>query len=182
VPATGCVFDGTPLLRDRFDDGVMTWTVTDGQWFEAAGKLQNVFSSTTSPTVFAPLPWPSGVSGCSVCTIEAELETAGGTGSQVRLFGWYQSESNYVVVIMNEATDRWTLGQQAGSQVTLLARSREIRPNVRYEVRVDFDGANFRLWVNDLLMITLPPVAHPTGNVGLRALRTTLKVDSLQVN
>ncbi|HSE41898.1 MAG TPA: SBBP repeat-containing protein, partial [Acidobacteriota bacterium] len=165
--------DNDGLLFDDFENHVMNWQVVKGQWIETNGTLIGI--ATNAAIAFAPIPWsPSSASGCSNCTIEIDMETAGGSFNKVIVEGWYQDNRNRVELILNEEKDKWILKQRSGGSIVAKAKAAAVlNPQVRYDVLLSFDGSNFSLIVNGSQILTMQAAAAPSGKVGLKVKKTT---------
>lgn len=162
----------TPYLFDGFQDGIMDWNVIRGQWQESENSLRG--TAKRLAIAFAPLPWvPSGVWGCSTCTIVTDMQTAGGEGSRVYLVGWFADTKNYVELLMNEESNKWVLKQRSSGKVVAKARARDfIRPGVRYQVQLNYDGSQFTLWIGGRTVLTMTAATQPFGNIGFKVKNT----------
>lgn len=155
---------GTVLFGDDFEDGTKSvdWTYK-GKWSESGGSL--VGSSAKKGTTIAS----PAFTGCDNCTIHTTMNTTGGTHAYISLLGWYQDSANYVDLAMKQDIKKWILRQHVGGVVVAKTlKSQTIRRNVTYDVRLRFDGNQFTVYVDDVLIITLDKAASsaPTGTVG----------------
>lgn len=153
-------------LVDDFEDDVLApWTYIKGSWSEASGALIGRSDRTaTAISTFA---------GCSLCSVEAVLQSGDNDGSSVSLLGWYRDGKNQVDLVMKEHEDRWVLKQVAGGSVVASARTRRvIDPGVSYRTRIEFDGATFRVFVDQQQVLTMPSVGNPDGTMGFRVKKT----------
>ena len=164
------VLDRETLLANNFDDGILDWNVQKGNWQETGGALVG-----SKGTIFASTPWsPSGLSDCSICTIEVDMQTSGGPNARITLQGWFLNGRNRVDLIMNEGKNVWMLRQRSnGGLVAKAKASATIDPNVNYHVLLSFDGTNFQLIVDGTVLFTVPAGATPSGNVGFKVKNTT---------
>jgi hypothetical protein len=164
--------DREVLLANDFEDGILDWNAQKGNWQETGGAL---VSATSKGTIFATTPWPpSGLSECSICTIEVDMQTAGGKGTLITLQAWFMNGSNRVDLLMKEDKNVWMLRQRSGGRVVTKAKaSATIDPNVNYHVQLSFDGTNFQLIVDGAVLFTVPAGANPLGNAGIKVKNTT---------
>jgi uncharacterized delta-60 repeat protein len=167
-------------FADDFEDGILAtnWAFPKGNWQETGGSL--VGSTTRKAIALTQPPF----AGCSLCGVTSTLQTAGGTGNKVELLGWYTDKDNMLEVMMKEEADRWLVKQHSDGIVVAKAKaSLPISPNVSYKVFVDFDGTNFLVYVDDVLIITLPKGAGttPDGRVGFQVKNTTGTFDFITV-
>lgn len=162
------------LLFDDFEDSIFDWDSKKGSWSESGGAMQGTGSATA--LAYGPLPWsPSGVSGCSVCTIEVDMETAGDPFNKTFLEAWYVNNGTRVELLMKEASNKWVLKEKSGGAVVAKQKaSLTIDPGVNYHVKLSFDGSAFQLFIDNNPAITMPAgAAVPAGNVGFKIKNTT---------
>lgn len=57
-----------------------------------------------------------------------------------------------------------------------------ITPDTPYGVLVLFDGSNFQLFIDNILVLTLPAAATPNGTVGFQVKGTSGTFDEIVVN
>lgn len=171
------------LLADDFEDGVFSWTTTDpAHWTESGGTLSGI-----SGQAMAPLPWnPSGQTACSACTVEADVQTAGGSFNKVVLVGWYAGKEENVQLIMDQPLGRFVLKQRSGGAVVARGKgSWPIETGVNYHVSVQFDGTVFHVSVNGVSLFSvradLIGGSLPAGNFGFRVRNTTGTFDNIMV-
>lgn len=149
----------TCLFCDDFEDGTLSlsWEYLKATWTESGGTL-NV-APTKKATALAD---PVFAAGCSVCTIESTLMTA---GKEIWLYGWYHDKKNTVEVLAT--TGYWTLRQRVAGKIS--AQSKVIAPvqsNVTYDVRLTNDGKNVFLWIDGSLLSAIPITGPILGTVG----------------
>jgi hypothetical protein len=173
---------GSCLFCDDFEDGVLdpNWSYIKPSWSESGGNLIGTPLKRKAIAIASPV-----FGGCSVCSVEAKMQTAGGIGNRVWLLGWYLDKRNTIELLMKEESDRWILKQRsAGSIVARMKASQVIDPNVDYKVKIQFDGTNFQVTVNDLLIMTMPksPGTSPSGTTGFQVKSTTASFDEISVD
>lgn len=171
--------DSPCLFCDDFEDGILApWTYSKPLWSETSGNLVGV-STKKLTAVATPV-----FAGCATCTIEATMMTAGGSGNQLRLLGWYQSKSNDVELLFKEEADKIILKQRVNGNV--VAKNKvafPIVPGISYDVSMDYDGTAFHVYVNSVLMITLQkaPSTSAFGSVGFFVKATTGTFGQIEV-
>lgn len=175
--------DPTPtcLFCDDFNDGLLAtnWTYTNGNWSEVAGNL--VGTHTKKANAIANPAFV--VAGCSSCTVTAVLQTIGGPGNKVSVFGWHVDKKNNVELLMKEENEKWVLKQRVNGAVVAKAKFLQtIDPNTFYTADLSFDGTNFQVMIDGAPIITLPAIGVPNGTVGFQVKRTTGNFDSISVN
>lgn len=175
VTATGCLF------CDDFEDGVIDpgWTTVKPGWSEDGHNLIGTPSGNKATVTATPV-----FTGCSNCSVNADMQTSGGIGNKVWLLGWYVDKSNRVEVLMKEENDRWVIKQRFNGSVVKAKAIQQIDPLTTYNVEVTFDGTNFRLYVNGTLMITMSkaPGSTPNGTVGFQVKGTTGRIAFITVD
>jgi uncharacterized delta-60 repeat protein len=160
-------------FSDDYEDGVLAsdWTYVKPNWIETAGNLTGIPTAKPAEVIATP-----AFGGCSVCNMEASMQTAGGAGNKLWFLTWFVDKKNTVEVLMKEETNKWILRQRVnGAIVAKTKGAATILPNVFYNVRVTFDGVNFELFVDGISLATLPAFAAPNGTVGFRVKKTTGK-------
>lgn len=160
------LFGSDFLLQDEFEDGIADWTVLAGAWIEANGSLT---STAKKNRVVAPVPWsPSGVSFCSVCTIEVDFSVSALNGKTI-IHGWYQDPNNDVSLTVKK-DGRWKLLQKSAGKVVAKSKAKlGIVAGQNYHVEINFDGGSFRVFVDGINLMTVPAGASAQGNAGLEA-------------
>ena len=172
----------TCLFCDTFNNGVLStgWTYLKPDWVESGGLLSGTPTGKKAIVVAIPI-----FSGCSNCTVEAEMRTAGGPKNRVWLLAWYIDAKNTIELMMNEQGDSWVLKQKVNKSVVAKAKGlATINPNTTYDVRITFNGTQFQVFIDNTLLITMPKGAgtNPTGTVGFQVRSTTGGIDSVTVN
>jgi hypothetical protein len=169
------------LLLDEFDDDVQSWPVKKGTWVESNGTLSG--SGPKSAIIYAPQPWfPSGVSGCTTCTLETDVMTAGGFGNKIFVQPWYQDKQNRVDVLLKQESGKIILKQKVnGFTAQKMKASFNIIPNTFHHIKVGFDGTNFHLEVDGTSLITMPADATPSGNLYFQVKQTTASIERVEI-
>ncbi len=172
------------LLRDDFQDGVVTWNVKSGIWNEQGNFLNGSLDQENNKAlVFAPVPWnPSGVNGCTRCTVETSINTSGGPGSQVVVHAWHQNSVNRVELSLKEDVDRWKLKHIVnGKLVASVRKTLAIEPGINYRIKLRYDGTQFQVWVDDELLITMLSSSIPSGKAGFEVRKTSASFDYILI-
>jgi hypothetical protein len=149
------------LFSDDFQDGNASgWTFTAGTWSVVNGDLTG-----TAKTGNALSP---SFGGCTVCTIESDvrIKTSNGRAS---VFGWYQNSSTHVELQIQDDKNKYIFRQLSGGNVVRTRTvSRAIAANRYYKIKMLFDGSNFKVYVDGVLIMTVAPGITPAGRVGFR--------------
>jgi hypothetical protein len=172
----------TCLFCDNFNDGVLStgWTYLKLDWVESGGFLSGTPAGRKAIVVATPI-----FAGCSNCTVEAEMRSAGGPQGLVWLLAWYIDKKNTLELMMNEKGDKWLLKQKVNGKTAKKAKGLStIDPDTTYDVRITFDGNQFQVYINNTLLITMPKKngSNPNGTVGFQSKNTTGSFDSVTVN
>ena len=102
--------------------------------------------------------------------------------SVVSLLGWYQDEDNLVELQMKAQTGKWVLEQRINGKVVAKKKARMvIAQNTSYDVRLVYDGVEFRLYVDQQLAIRMQSVGTPQGTVGFQTRNASARFDLIQV-
>lgn len=150
-----------PYSDDFSDNDASDWTAAKGTWTVTGGVLQG--SSAKKASIYSPFQ------GCSICTIETDLQI--NTPGKISLLGWFRSKSEFVEVRLIEDTNRLVLLQRSGGTVSAKRKVNfVVDPGVNYHAKIVFDGTQFQLFMNGdtTPLITLPANGTPSGGVGFR--------------
>jgi hypothetical protein len=168
----------TCIFCDDFEDGVLdpNWTYIKPGWNETGGALVGTPSGRKAIALATPI-----FAGCANCSVEAVMRTAGGTGNRVWLLAWYQNKKQTVEVMMKEETDRWVVKQKSGVVVAKGKAQSTILPNTDYLVRIIYNGSQFQLFIDNMLLLTLPSGTAANGTVGFQSKATIGTFGSITV-
>lgn len=167
------------MYCDEFDDGSLNgWTILKPAWNESNGKLIGV------PVKKAMVIARPEFAGCVNCRVETIMESAGGNGNKLWMFGWYIDKKNTVELLMKEGSDKWILKQRVNGKVIAKVNARSlIEPNIPYTVRIEFDGSDFHVLVNNVELLAMAAAAPVTaGTVGFAAASTTGSFEYVHIN
>ncbi len=170
----------TCIFCDDFEDDILdlNWTYIKPGWSETGGALVGTPSGRKAIAVASPV-----FAGCpGSCSVEAVMRTGGGVGNRVWLLAWYQSKQETVEVMMKEETDRWVVKQKSGGTVVAKGKIQAtILSDTDYLVRITYNGSQFQLFVDNVLLLTLLGGAAANGTVGFQAKSTTGTFGSITV-
>lgn len=173
--SAGCLF------CDNFNDNILAsnWNYVKPGWTENGGSLIGTPTGRKAIAVATP-----AFGGCQNCTAQTTMKSAGGTGNRVWLLAWHVDKRNVVELLMNEESNKWILKQRVnGAVVAKTKASSQIDPNVFYNVTVSFDGTQFHVTVDGVLLFSLTARAPvPNGTVGFQVKATTGSFDLINVN
>jgi subtilisin-like proprotein convertase family protein len=167
------------LFCDNFEDGVIdpNWTYKQ-TWTEDGDALISTTNRKKAEVIATPIFF-----GCSICEVQTIMQSAGGASNKVWLLAWRLNKMNVVELLMNEPSDKFVLKQRRNGSIVAKGKAEmTIDPDTAYEVRIDFNGTNFELFVNDTSVLTLPAVGTPNGTVGFRVKNTTARFEEIIVN
>lgn len=156
-----------PLFSDDFEDNdVSDWTFTKGVWTAAGGKMSASFNKKADnfPNAFT--------TGCSSCTIEADMQIDT-PGARASLLGWYQDKQHYVELRLMDDKNKVLLKQYNGSSSSKKTASLAISAGVNYHVRMRFSSGKVIAEVNGLAPIVISAGLTTPNTVGFRIKATT---------
>lgn len=159
-------------FTDDFEDGdISNWNQKNGNWGVNSGNLEG--STTKKASIFAPL------SGCSNCTLEADLRVVT-PGGRVSLLGWYTNKSSYVELLLKEDVDKLILKQRVNGLTNKMKVDQVLDAGVDYHVKITYDGNQFQVFFNGgaAPILTLQSEGLSTGTVGFRV-KSTTKSDTI---
>jgi hypothetical protein len=168
------------LFCDDFEDGILdlNWTYVKPAWSESGGNLIGTPAKRKAIAIATPV-----FAGCTNCYVEAQMQSAGGFSNKVWLLGWYQDKNNTVELLMKEENDRWVLKQRSGGAIVAKGKILQtIDPNVGYVARIAYDGTNFQVTIDGVLLLSLPAGAPASGTIGFQSKNTTGSFGYIQVN
>jgi hypothetical protein len=163
-------------FNDEFDDNLLRtdFQYRKGNWNETGGSL---VGSASGKALMIGSP---AFAGCTNCAFETTMMSAGG---RVWFFGWYQSPTTYVEVMMNPGTDKWTLKQYSNGVLVRKTKSaKTINNNTAYKVKILYNGTNFEVYVDDVLIMTMAAGVTPFGTFGFQAKATSAKFGYIRSN
>ena len=171
---------GTCLFCDDFEDGVLSvsWSYVQPTWSESGGTLIGSPAGKKAVALASP-----AFGGCSTCFVEATLQTAGGTGNKVSLFGWYVDSKNNVELLMKQESGKWLLKERVGG--TIVSKGKATLPiniNQLYRARITFTGTQFDVTIDGAPALTIPAAGAHTGTVGFQVKSTTGTFGEVIVN
>lgn len=173
----------TCLFCDDFNDDTVdpNWTYIKPSWSESGGALIGTPSAKKAIAVAAPV-----FAGCQVCTVEARLQTAGGSMNKLLLLSWYVDKANTLELLIKQQSNKWILKQRAGGSVVTRAKAfKRIDPNTPYVARIVYDGTTYKVFIDDFVtpLMTLNPQAPvPVGTIGFQVKNTVGMFDYITVN
>ena len=98
-----------------------------------------------------------------------------GSDGRVSLFAWYVDKPHSVELRFMEDAQKIMLIQKSGLTKTKKKSFRAIAANTMYNVKVAYNGINFQVWIDGVLVpeLTMTPVAIPAGKAVFRVKSTT---------
>ena len=166
------------LFCDDFEDGLLdpAWSYLKPAWSESGGDLIAI-PAKKALAIASP-----AFAGCSDCSFEAAVTTAGGTGNKISVFAWYADKGNNVEIIMKEESDKFIVKQRAAGTIVAKGKATAtVLPNVSYDIKITFDGSAFTLLINGNPVATLPAGATPNGTIGFQVKGTTAHIGQVLV-
>lgn len=173
TPGISCLF------CDDFEDGVLDtdWNYIKPTWSESGGSL------VAAPKKKAIAVATPCFSGCRICSVEAEMKTAGGIGNILWLLGWYVDRNNTMELLLKEDKNKIILKQRIGHAVVKKQAVKiSLNPNTFYDIKIAFNGSQFDVYLDSVkIMSFVPAGVVPTGTVGFQVKRTAGSFDSITV-
>jgi hypothetical protein len=166
------------LFSDDFSDGTVDWLVVKPNVTETGGNLVLTPTVRKAEAVASPV-----FAGCSTCSLQTSVQTAGGSFNKVWVLNWYVDKKNTVELLFKEQNDKVVLKQRVNGRV--LAKQKAlltIDPNTVYDVQMGFDGTQITVSIDGNPLITMTPAGALNGVPGFRAKYTTGTFDSVCVN
>ncbi len=150
----------SPSFRESFNDGdASDWTVLDGNWLVARGRL----IGEGAGTALAPF------AGCGACTVEADIRPRS-PGAKARLIGWRQDAQNLVEAIFNTATGKVKLRQVIGGVVAAQKSvSQPLSPGKGYHAAIRLAGSTLELSLDGAPLLSVSAQGNPNGAAGFGA-------------
>lgn len=159
------------LFFDDFEDGILptNWLFLKGIWTESGGALHGTHDRKAR-AIASP-----AFADCSDCSVEAEMETAGGDSrSRISLLAWWFGKQDFIEVLLKESQDRLVLRQRINGSVVAKAKAMvPINANQNYNVRVEYQNSAFHVFLDGVEKITMPASPPTTGTVGFLVKETT---------
>ena len=162
----------TCLFCDDFEDGVLAtdWDYPKPSWSESGGNLVAA-AAKKAMAIASP-----AFGGCTNCSFEAGVLTAGGAGNKVSVLSWYTDKGNNVEVLIKEESNKIIFKQRVNGSVAAKTKALvNIDPNVPYNIRINYDGLVFTLLVDGNSVATLPAAGFPNGTIGFEVKKTTAR-------
>lgn len=172
--APGCVQFG-----DDFNNGTVDWTIVKPTATETGGN-----TILTPAARKAEIAATNLFAGCSTCTIDVGVQTAGGPSNKVWVLAWFIDKRNTIELLFKEEQDRIVLKQRVNGTVVLKApASFTINPNTFYNVTMAFNGTQLTVSIDGgSTLISVTPVGTINGSVALRAKNTVGTFSHVCVN
>jgi PKD repeat protein len=165
------------LFEDDFMDGdINDWRVIKGSWIDSENEL--IGTTNKNAEIQAPFTWTqSGLSECSECTIELDLQSQT-NDTKISLLGWDKDKRNYVELKFMADKNKLLLKQKANGKTAAHAAARfQIQKGVTYHLKMSFSNNAFQVYINDALVLDVPSSSAPLGNLGLK-IQSTDKSDA----
>lgn len=157
--------NGMCLFCDYFDDGVfpIDWTIMNGSWTESGGNLTN---TTPKKNLIVATPI---FAGCQSCSVETRFFTSDPKAKLGMLTQRIDKKNGTELLI--KMSGKVLLKQRVLGQVVAKGKgAATFLPNTLYKARVAFDGMQYSVFIDDVLLFTLAPGGTvPTGTVGFES-------------
>ncbi len=168
------------LFCDDFEDSILdaNWDYAKPMWNETGAALVGIPEGKKALAVASPV-----FQGCTLCSVQTVMSTAGGPFNKLFFYGWYLDKKNAVVVLMKQEAGKFVL-KQISNGVTVAKAKLEvpINPNQFYDVTVTFDGVNFVMNVDANPPVIMSAITAPdNGTVAFAVKNTTGSFDLITV-
>ncbi len=162
------------LFKDDFEDGeAADWTFVKGTWNVVSGAL----TGFTSKKGDALAPY----SGCSGCTIEADIQFDA-PGGKISLLGWFEDKRNYTEVVLREDKDKLQVIRKVnGAKVVKLKANVAFNTGVTYRIRINLNSGTFTVSVDGVVVVSGSAQGNPFGAVGFRIKDATASFKEITV-
>jgi hypothetical protein len=161
----------TCVFCDSFGDGVLAanWTYVKPAWSESGGNLIGSPIHKSAIAIASP-----AFNGSDVCSVQATLQSNGGSQNRVSLFTHYLDKRNNIEVILDEEADKVIVKQRLNGKISSKAKATfPIDPNIPYDVLVSYDGSLLSVSINGVSILTLAPIGNlPSATVGFKSTNT----------
>jgi hypothetical protein len=166
TPTTYIANYHTLLYFDDFEDSdASDWTPNKGSWNVLSGFLSGTYKKKAD--IISPF------TGCSVCTIEANIRIDT-PGAQVSLLGWFDDKQNTVEVLFSDTKDKVVLKYRSGGSVITKIKSKiTIDSGIDYRVKLAYDGTRFLVYLDNVFLFEANAPQAPNGTVGFRLKSTS---------
>lgn len=170
------------LFSDNFNAGnASSWTVTQGTWSVVSDGSQVYRKSGTSEgrTHAGQMSW----SNYSV-SAKMKADSFGGA-RRIMLAARYQDGNNYYAAsLYNSGGGRLEIRKKiGGTSTTLVQKNYTLSEGTWYNVRLEVNGSNIAMYVNNVLELQTTDSSLTSGAIGLVAQDTTVaKYDDIMVN
>lgn len=149
------------IFSDDFGDKELDnplWT-RKGTWSAASGDA--VGTASTKADLISP-----DFGKPSKCTFEADMKVQ--AGGLVSLFAWNKDSKNNVEIRLMLDKKKLFVKQKGAGLAVSKSISYTFLTNTIYKFKATYNGSTIQVFVNDVLQVTLTPVAVPSGNLFFR--------------
>lgn len=165
------------LFCDEFEDGTLSsdWTFNKGTWNEDGHHLVGTFTGKAQALAIP------GFTGCVTCTLQATVQTSGGS---ISVLGWYKDKKNLLELLMKQPSNKWILKfKQNGTMVAKTKFTQTLSANVDYQVEISYASGSFVVKVDGTTIMTVPVPSDPfSGSAGLQVKKATGTFDRISIN
>lgn len=166
ITLSGNGINSSFFFSDDFEDGNLTtplWS-TKGTWSVVSG-----FATGTTAKK-ADLISPD-FGKCSLCTFETNMKI--NANGRISLFAWFKDSKNNVEIRLYQDKQKLMVKQKGAGLTAGKSVSTTVAANTVYNVKAVYDGSTIQVLIDDVLKVTLTPIAVPSGNLYFRVKSTT---------
>ncbi|MGO4347765.1 beta-L-arabinofuranosidase domain-containing protein [Paenibacillus sp. MCAF9] len=170
------------FFEDHFNRSIINenWTVIDGIWSTANGKMTGE-SGSGSKALVMQTEIQDG-------TVEADISLASRNGDAGLLFRTVSAApgadnvKGYYAGISAQGTGSVFLGRMDNKWTELKRTSIAINPNVVYHFKVSVAGSQIKFYVDDKLVLEQSDTTYTKGQVGVRLYQSQPTYDNLKLS
>ncbi len=170
------------LIYEPFETGLpVDWLFDpDGDWTVVDDQLIGFLLGNGMGTAI------DMSNACTDCKIESTVTvTTASNGSMdvLTMVGWYQDDTSFVGLAMDEFANTWRLFQTVGGETTMVeAPVVSIVPNTPYDLTLGFDGVNFFAEIDGVELLELEAMfSEPLGYAGFMVNDNNAQFSELRV-
>lgn len=167
------------LFSDNFDDGNANgWTTQNGSWSVVRDSGSYVFyqSSTSEGRAWINGSW-------SNYSVEAKVKVDNFNGSnRAYVCARIKDGNNYYAASLAGDGKLEIRKKVSGSSSTLASKSYSLSTGTWYTVKLEVNGSNIQMYVNDTKQLSATDSSLSSGGAGLIAYKVVAKFDNVVVN
>jgi hypothetical protein len=149
------------FLDDYEDNDITNWSQIKPAWSASTGKLKGI----TNKMGYVASP---DFGKCSTCVFETDIILENAT-ARASLIAWHADKKNFVEFTLLADKNKIDLRQKSGGKTVQRKKLKKpLELNQSYHIRVVYDGAKVRAYLDQLLVLEFNAPVRPNGNAGYR--------------